>query len=353
MNNNKSDSLQSSNYLVCVRCFTFNHAKYISDALNGFSIQKTSFPYVCTIVDDASTDGEQDVIRNYLQENFDLEDNDTVRNVETDDYRLLFARHKFNIHCCFAVFYLKRNHYSNPVIKSRKFKYISEWYDNAKYSALCEGDDYWTDPLKLQKQVDFMETHPDYGMIYTGHRRYIQKENRFVEGHNISQDFNGLLFDNKIATHTVMLRLSLWNDYIKEIEPIAKHRRWKMGDTPLWLYITAHSKTKYMPEIMGVYRQLENSASHFTSYKKDRDFWISHYDMSLFFAKKYNAPIELQQKIVLDEIEFLIGMARSYKENLHLPFYRLLKDNGLFTVKRYISCKMRSTTWGRRLYSLL
>ena len=126
-----------------------------------------------------------------------------------------------------------------------------------------------------------------------------------------------------------------------------------MDDTPLWLYITAHSKTKYMPEIMGVYRQLENSASHFTSYEKDCDFWISHYDMSLFFAKKYNAPVELQQKIVLDEIEFLIGMARSYKENLHLPFYRLLKDNGLFTAKRYISCKMRSTTWGRRLYSLL
>lgn len=353
MLNNETGKIDNYNYLVCVRCFTFNHAKYIRDALNGFSIQKTSFPYVCTIVDDASTDGEQDVIRNYLQENFDLEDNDTVRNEETDDYRLLFARHKFNIHCCFAVFFLKYNHYSNPAIKSRKFKYISEWHDNAKYSALCEGDDYWTDPMKLQKQVAFMETHPDYGMIYTGHRRYIQKESRFVEGHNKSQDFNDLLFYNKIATHTVMLRLTFWNDYNIDIGPIAKQRRWKMGDTPLWLYIMAHSKAHYLPDIMGVYRQLDNSACHFTSYEKDRDFWISHYDMSLFFAKRYSRSISIQKKIALDEVEYLLGMAQSYNANLSFPFFKHLKENRIFSWQRYVSCKMRSSRLGRKIYSAL
>jgi hypothetical protein len=150
-----------------------------------------------------------------------------------------------------------------------------------------------------------------------------------------------------------MLRLSLWKDYNKEIAPIAKLRHWKMGDTPLWLYIMAHSKAKYMPDITGVYRKLENSASHFTSYKKDRDFWVSHYDMSLFFAKKYNVPVRIQKKIALDEVEYLLGMARSYDANLIFPFYKHLKENGVFTWQRYISCKMRSSRIGRKFYSAL
>ena len=59
-------------YLVSVRCMTYNHAPYILDALNGFVMQKTTFPYVVQVVDDASTDGEQEVIRKYVAEQFDL-----------------------------------------------------------------------------------------------------------------------------------------------------------------------------------------------------------------------------------------------------------------------------------------
>ena len=309
--------------IVSIQCLAYNHAPYIRQCLDGFVMQKTNFRFEAIVHDDASTDGTQDIIREYEKKYPDI----------------------------IKPIYQKENQYSKGI--SGYITNLVTQKSKGKYIALCEGDDYWTDPLKLQKQVDYLEANPDYGMVYSGHRRYIQKENRFVEGKNVSQDFKDLLVSNKIATHTVLFRSYLRLNYEKDIRPIANRHKWQMDDTPLWLYITAHSKTKYMPEIMGVYRQLENSASHFTSYEKDCDFWISHYDMSLFFAKKYNAPVELQQKIVLDEIEFLIGMARSYKENLHLPFYRLLKDNGLFTAKRYISCKMRSTTWGRRLYSLL
>ena len=66
-------------YLVCVHCMTYNHASYITDALNGFTMQQTTFPFVCTIVDDASTDGEQEAIRNYLEASFDLDDLMVVR----------------------------------------------------------------------------------------------------------------------------------------------------------------------------------------------------------------------------------------------------------------------------------
>ena len=70
--------------------------------MDGFCMQETDFPFVCIIIDDASTDGEQEVIRQYLSEHFDLE-NDVTRNEETDHYRQTYARHKTNPNCYFAV----------------------------------------------------------------------------------------------------------------------------------------------------------------------------------------------------------------------------------------------------------
>ena len=72
---------QGEKYMVCTRCFTYNQAPYIVDAMNGFAMQETTFPVVSLIVDDASTDGEPDVIRKYISENFQK----PFRNVETDD----------------------------------------------------------------------------------------------------------------------------------------------------------------------------------------------------------------------------------------------------------------------------
>ena len=128
-----------NNFLVRVSCATYNQASYITDALNGFTMQQTTFPFVCTIIDDASTDGEQEVIKNYLRQYFDLEDKSIIRHEETDDYVMTFAQHKTNKNCYFAVFLLKYNHYS---IKKSKMPYIQEWQDQVKYIATCEGDDY-------------------------------------------------------------------------------------------------------------------------------------------------------------------------------------------------------------------
>ena len=158
-------------YLVCTKCWTYNHAPFIKDALNGLSDQKTNFAYLCIIVDDASSDGEPEVIRAYLSEHFDLQDKTLARNEETDDYILFFARHKTNKNCFFAVFLLKYNHHG----KKPKGQYFAEWGKRIKYHAICEGDDYWTDPYKLQKQVDFLDEHLEYGLCYTDfdNREYI------------------------------------------------------------------------------------------------------------------------------------------------------------------------------------
>lgn len=157
--------VENNNVQVCVECMTFNQATYIKDTLDGFCMQQTSFPYVCIVMDDASTDGEQEVITKYLHDNFNLNDGAIVRTDETDDYVMTFAQHRNNLNCFFAVFFLKYNHYSKGI---RKESYYAEWRNASKYLAMCEGDDYWTLPTKLQVQYDYLESHPN--VVLSCHR---------------------------------------------------------------------------------------------------------------------------------------------------------------------------------------
>lgn len=144
-------------YRVCVRCFTFNQAKYIKDTMDGFVKQKTDFPFVCLIIDDNSTDGEQIVIEDYLKCNFEPSNSTDAFSKETNDYRFILSTSKLNPNCSFAILYLKYNHYNT---KKDKLGYVPQWLDS-DYIAYCEGDDYWTDPNKLQIQVNELIKHKD------------------------------------------------------------------------------------------------------------------------------------------------------------------------------------------------
>lgn len=155
-------------FKVTVSCMTYNQSKYITDAMNGFTMQQTSFPFVCTIVDDASTDGEQEVIRKYVEDNFDFSDASVACHKETDYAHITYAQHKTNKNCFFAVLFLKENHYSQ---KKDKGPYLKEWRDGVEYMALCEGDDYWIVPDKLERQVEFLDENKEYTMCF--HRAVI------------------------------------------------------------------------------------------------------------------------------------------------------------------------------------
>lgn len=247
-------------FLVCVRCFTFNHAPYITDALNGFTMQQTNFPFVCTIVDDASTDNEVEIIKEYLDNNFDLEDKSVVRKEETDDYVLIYARHKENRNCYFAVFFLKYNHHS---IKKSKMSYISEWRDHVKYNAFCEGDDYWINPQKLQKQIDILESHSEYGMCFTD----FNLEDT-VNGKNYYAQFNS----NRTKFPIVYdLRQWITNYYyaapmtwIVRHELLAKIPKIKSSDgTYVWYaFFLWFSKVYCLNDVTAVYRRISDSASN-------------------------------------------------------------------------------------------
>lgn len=268
-------------WMVYVSCMTFNQAPYIVDAMNGFMMQETNFPFVCAIVDDASNDGEQKVIKNYLNNHFDIEDKKVARHEETDDYVLTFARHKTNVNCYFAVLYLKYNHYK----KKSKGQYLAQWRKKAKYIAICEGDDYWIDSQKLQKQVNFMESNPEYGLCYT--RCYtnvagiVSKNAIGGKGTTLSE----LLNDNCICTLTTLFLNSIYNLYCEEVQPSKHH--WKMGDYPRWLWMSSVSKIGYMDDITAVYRILPETASHTKNIEKKMMFLDSMLDIQLYFNNLY------------------------------------------------------------------
>ena len=190
------NTVERQGFVICVNCWTYNQHAYITDTMNGFVKQKTDFPFVCTIVDDASTDGEQEVIRDYVIENFDLHDSFVAYDVDADYGHVTFAQNKTNANCYFAVVYLKENHYSQ---KKQKTQYLSKWM-NTKYIAVCEGDDYWIDPLKLQKQVVFMETHPDYSLCCHRYKIYNQNEGTWDDDYVkrlFEESPNGFSFSNE------------------------------------------------------------------------------------------------------------------------------------------------------------
>lgn len=147
-------------YLVGVQCMTYQHVKYIQDALGGFVMQQTTFPFTCMVMDDASTDGEIEILRKYIAEQ--CAQDETVE-TEHDLYFKVCTCSKENSNCRFEFYFLKQNLYGT----GKKSPIIQEWESQCKYIALCEGDDYWTDPLKLQKQVDFMEMHKDCVLSFT------------------------------------------------------------------------------------------------------------------------------------------------------------------------------------------
>lgn len=117
--------------LVVIHCITYNHEPYIRDALDGFIMQKTDFPFVAIVHEDVSTDKTAEIVKEYAEKYPDI----------------------------ILPIFEKENQYSKGTLTQVMNKACKA--TGAKYIAWCEGDDYWTDSLKLQKQVDAMEMHPE------------------------------------------------------------------------------------------------------------------------------------------------------------------------------------------------
>lgn len=279
-------------WMVYVSCKTYNHAPYIKDTMNGFTMQETNFPFVCAIFDDASTDGEPDVIRQYLVKNFSLDDKSVMREEETEDFIRIFAQHKENKNCFFVVVLLKYNHYS---LRKNKEQYVSEWLDNTKYHAVCEGDDYWIAPQKLQKQVEIMEKNPDLSLCFCDVTNLYQSTGSFGgrQGAVFEKSHNKLprtpkrLFYWLIMGKCRLQTLSVL--YRNEFDEEPPKASFMMGDTPQWIRLSQKGPFHYINECCGVYRINEGSLSH-TSSTKAR-FQMSMYEMRVFYCKYYHYAV--------------------------------------------------------------
>ena len=183
-----------SDPLVTICCSTYNHAKFIKDALEGFVMQQTSFPYEIIISDDASSDGTTEILQSYA---------DKYSNI-----KLILN---------------KENQWKEGMANGTFFGFEPLVYNilptaKGKYLAFCEGDDYWTDPLKLQKQVDYLESHPSDVMCY---HAYGVLNNGIISGgfsDKIGKSYTSkelITVPNGIASATKMFR-NLYNENTKE-----------------------------------------------------------------------------------------------------------------------------------------
>lgn len=309
--------MRKYNHLVRTTCMTFNHEPYIKDALDGFAIQQTTFPVVYIIVDDASTDNNAHIIEKYLRDNFDLSGKDAFSD-EDENCRRIYAQHKENKNCYFAVILLKENHYS---VKRPKSPYMQEWCESPKYIAFCEGDDYWIDPHKLQKQVNYLESHQDVNLIYTNVDTYNQKTGEINESFFNKGKYRRIKNTHKdeilwgwfLAPCTWLFRDGILNS------PKEKNPYMFYGDIYYVLSLSQCGEIYYLNEVTSVYRILSESASHSNDFVNKFAFWKKG---------RYTRAVFAAEQSVLFRMKFLFI-------NFLVVLFFLFKDKNFKKTKQY------------------
>jgi len=305
---------------LCIISYTYNHGSYIRDTMEGFCLQHTEFPFAAIIVDDASTDNTSEVIKSYLNQNFLMTDSERW---ETEDAYFVVAQHRENQNCFFCVVLLKYNFYQ---VSKSKHPLMDIFLKEAKYVTFCEGDDYWIDPLKLQKQYQHLEANPDCGLVHTYAKAFVQSENTFrneLMGKDIIDEDEQFVY-NSIRTLTVCMRLDLYLRYRNEIEPYAIANKWQMGDYPLFVFAMMNSKIYFLPYVTAVYRVVNESATHSSDPQKALNFVYSSLDCHVFMAKYYHKDY-LINRIKIENLGYVLYIYRDFH----------LKPNMLMIIKRY------------------
>jgi glycosyltransferase involved in cell wall biosynthesis len=258
-------------YKVIIICTTFNHVKYVEDAMLGFVRQKTSFPYCALMIDDFSTDGTQEIIRKY-------------ESVYPNVVKGL---------------YLQRNLYNKPLEKK---KYVDPWIKKTQYLAFCEGDDYWINDYKLQRQVDFLDTHPDYLLHF--HNCLTRWQDKDLPDYILSDfksgDFTiGKLFKKwQLPYASVVMRKEVLN-----VPLYMELNKVYWGGFCKFIAAAAAGKVYGLAECLSVYRRNDGGVSN-----RMTDAYCIGIDMRLALVSKDKEAIHFMKRWILKQ--FIIMMPR-------------------------------------------
>ena len=236
---------------ICI--ITYNQEDYISEAIESILSQETGHAYEIIIGEDCSTDNTGHICLDY-QKKYP----DTIKVINQDSNLGLIGNFVSTIQAACG-----------------------------EYIALCDGDDYWIDPLKLDKQIQHFDSHMECGLVHTN-KKILQDgivyENEATAS---SANYEELLLNSYISVPTVMFRKTLAENYLTDIVQLSSDRGWKMQDYPLWLHIGMNNKICYIDEYTAMYRMLPNSACRLDDGRRAYLFDRSILDIRLYYFKQY------------------------------------------------------------------
>lgn len=274
-----------NNVIVTIRCLVYNHEPYLRQCLEGFVMQKTNFRFEAIVHDDASTDGSAAIIKEYAEKYPDI-----IKPILE-----------------------KENQYSKHDGSLRK---IMDSHTRGKYIAYCEGDDYWIDPLKLQKQVDFLEEHPECSMCF-------HRSQELLEGVKVPLVFTHLkegyyAGDNILEQWTIPTASVVLRNYGAYLQQTCPGVMW--GDIFLFLLLAERGRFYCMSDVMSVYRR--NAGSVTLQQKKTLPYKkiVNHYKaLRSFFPGKYDKIFD--EKIMMSYIRQVKAHPFSWESIRSMVFY--------------------------------
>lgn len=251
--------------LAVVSVATYNQASMIRQCLDSIISQKTTFPYLVVVHDDASTDGTTEIVREY----------------EATHPHLIQA------------IYETENQYSK--LPNALYTFIEQTTKGrATYVALCEGDDYWTAPDKLQLQIDFLESHPEYSMVCSDCSVITPQGEldwkRYEEDSDITPEAMISGGGGYICTPSIVYRNSIMEHYPEEC------KRCTPADFPLQIFAVLNGKVRYIARKLAAYRFMHEhswGASQAALFSPAKiSIWHNFYDMmrhmDTYSTKKYH-----------------------------------------------------------------
>lgn len=247
--------MSNSTPLVSIVCITYNHGEYLRSALEAFVSQKTNFPYEIVVHDDCSTDGTTDILREYAQKNPDK----------------------------IVALYEEQNCYSRGI---RFMQDLLTKTARGKYIALCEGDDLWCDTNKLQKQVDYLEAHPDCSLVmHNGYALNVQTgEKRPLNPYPGSAvlSIHDVLCEGKSLPPTASMMFP--RHLLDEMPPFFLEA--PVGDRPRRMFLALKGHVYYMQDLMCIYRM--NVAGSFSERVKNDAVRKNCLDKMLEYFERYD-----------------------------------------------------------------